>query len=315
MILKDSYIDFWRHYGDFTGRTTRSGLWYAFLANWIVLFLLVLLGSMAADAKAVGLVVFFVGIFWIYAIVMAVPAIAIGVRRLRDAGYPWGLYLLSLLVGMGTIALIVLWCMPTVAIAGQAQNIPLAPGTPKLDKREPAATTSAPQTFTTPAPSVKRPRLSPKLAKNAYYGAKGIDVLPAFIKNTANFAGRSTRSEYWWLMLILIPYYLFALAISLAVPVILPLWLLLPQIPFVALLARRYSDAGVPRLIGIIQGGVAIGYLVVELILALLPHGLSMQTAFVNFMAPINMLSGLVILVVSLLPTKPIVPLLGGQRK
>ncbi|MFD1485139.1 DUF805 domain-containing protein [Lacticaseibacillus baoqingensis] len=45
---------------------------------------------------------------------------------------------------------------------------------------------------------------SPSIAQqthNKYYGAGGFGAIGAFFGNYANFTGRSTRREYWWLTL------------------------------------------------------------------------------------------------------------------
>lgn len=87
-----------RNYSEFTGRATRSELW------WFNLFLaLVWLGLTSLWAP--------LGFVWFLA--MAVPYLAVGVRRLRDAGFPWGLIFLGLVPVIGTITMIVLWVQPT----------------------------------------------------------------------------------------------------------------------------------------------------------------------------------------------------------
>jgi len=48
---------------------------------------------------------------WFLAII--VPYLAIGVRRLRDAGFNWALLFLGLVPVLGTITVIVLWVQPT----------------------------------------------------------------------------------------------------------------------------------------------------------------------------------------------------------
>jgi uncharacterized membrane protein YhaH (DUF805 family) len=50
---------------------------------------------------------------------MVVPYLAVGVRRLRDAGLPWGLIFIGLVPFIGTIVMIVLWVQPSVK-PGQA---------------------------------------------------------------------------------------------------------------------------------------------------------------------------------------------------
>jgi uncharacterized membrane protein YhaH (DUF805 family) len=87
-----------RHYSNFTGTASRSEFW------WFQLFL-VLVGS-GVNVVASGL-----SAVWFLAII--VPYLAIGVRRLRDAGFNWALFLLGLVPVLGTITVIVLWVQPT----------------------------------------------------------------------------------------------------------------------------------------------------------------------------------------------------------
>jgi uncharacterized membrane protein YhaH (DUF805 family) len=87
-----------RHYSNFTGTASRSEFW------WFQLFLVLVGSGVNAVASELSAV-------WFLAIV--VPYLAIGVRRLRDAGFNWALFLLGLVPVLGTITVIVLWVQPT----------------------------------------------------------------------------------------------------------------------------------------------------------------------------------------------------------
>jgi uncharacterized membrane protein YhaH (DUF805 family) len=89
-----------RNYSNFTGTASRAEFW------WFQLF--IVLGWVGTGALGdVASVLWFVG--------LVVPYLAIGVRRLRDAGFNWALFLLGLVPVLGTIAVIVLWVQPTKA--------------------------------------------------------------------------------------------------------------------------------------------------------------------------------------------------------
>jgi uncharacterized membrane protein YhaH (DUF805 family) len=92
-----------RHYSNFTGRSSRSEFW------WFQLFLV--LGSIGTSAIWEGL-----NALWFVATI--IPYLAIGVRRLRDAGFSWALLLLGLIPVLGTITVIVLWVQPSKVDAG-----------------------------------------------------------------------------------------------------------------------------------------------------------------------------------------------------
>lgn len=49
----------------------------------------------------------------IWALGVLLPSLAVGVRRLRDAGYPWGFLFLGFIPVIGAIILIVLLCQPS----------------------------------------------------------------------------------------------------------------------------------------------------------------------------------------------------------
>lgn len=73
---------------DFEGRATKSEFWYF----WLFTFL-------------VSLVSYGIG-----SIVLLLPMIAVGVRRLHDTGKSGLYYLLALIPLVGSIVMIVLWC-------------------------------------------------------------------------------------------------------------------------------------------------------------------------------------------------------------
>lgn len=87
-------------YSDFTGTSRRSEFW------WFQLFLFLVSAGASALWQPLG-------ILWFLATI--VPYLAIGVRRLRDAGFPWGLIFIGLVPVIGTVAIIVLWVQPTKA--------------------------------------------------------------------------------------------------------------------------------------------------------------------------------------------------------
>ena len=96
-----------RKYADFTGVASRSEFW------WFNLFLV--LGSLVFGALGEAF-----GAVWFFATLL--PYLAVGVRRLRDAGLAWGLIFIGLALGLGTIVMIVLWLQPTKVSAEALEN-------------------------------------------------------------------------------------------------------------------------------------------------------------------------------------------------
>lgn len=86
---------YFTHYADFNGRASRTEFW------WAVLFE-VLVGTLTMCIPIVNLIV------WAG---MLVPSLANRVRRLHDIGMSGALMFLVFVPGIGSIALIILWCL------------------------------------------------------------------------------------------------------------------------------------------------------------------------------------------------------------
>lgn len=95
------YLEFWKNAFNFTGETTRYTYWYIQLINWIIFLVLVdgmFLGMMGSQTLTsmrifVWLGIILIGLFMIGSVI---PKIAMSVRRLRNAGLPWALIILSM---------------------------------------------------------------------------------------------------------------------------------------------------------------------------------------------------------------------------
>ena len=100
------YLDMWKNYANFSGRTSIRGYWMAFLFSFIASTILSII------TKAVPSLTFLSSI---YALAMVVPSLAIAVRRFRDGGKKWTCVLLPLIPIVGAIIYIVKLCAPSVA--------------------------------------------------------------------------------------------------------------------------------------------------------------------------------------------------------
>lgn len=91
-------------YAQFGGIASRSEYWW-----WTLFSVLVSLGLATVETAINGQSnVTVLSSLWSLAILL--PSLAVGVRRLRDAGYPWGYLFLALIPLVGAIILIVLLC-------------------------------------------------------------------------------------------------------------------------------------------------------------------------------------------------------------
>lgn len=102
----NEYLDMWKNYANFSGKTTIRGYWMAFLFNFLASFVLgVITGIIPQLSFLSGL----------YTLAVMIPGLAIVVRRLRDAGKSWGWIFISLVPIAGPIILIVMLCKPSVS--------------------------------------------------------------------------------------------------------------------------------------------------------------------------------------------------------
>ncbi|AIG65654.1 DUF805 domain-containing protein [Weissella tructae] len=120
------YVDFWRGYVDFSGKATRSQFWYAMAINTLIGLLMSLamlltwvIGiSFTESPEAMfGLMVITMILYglasWAFTVAILLPSLSITVRRLRDAGYPWGLIFLNFVPFVGSLILLIFMCLPT----------------------------------------------------------------------------------------------------------------------------------------------------------------------------------------------------------
>ena len=108
---------YWKNYVNFSDRTTRRGFWIPYLIVELISIILtaVFAGGAIMAILEGNLDVGFggLGLVGIWGLATLIPSIAIGIRRLRDAGFHPALILLNLIVGIGTIVYIVLLCFPS----------------------------------------------------------------------------------------------------------------------------------------------------------------------------------------------------------
>ncbi|WP_285013700.1 DUF805 domain-containing protein [Lactococcus garvieae] len=79
----NAYKDFWKRSFTFLGTSTRSQYWWATLANLVIVMILLFATIIYGDTSTIGKI--FNSLSNLYAI--AISAIALSIRRLRDAGY------------------------------------------------------------------------------------------------------------------------------------------------------------------------------------------------------------------------------------
>ncbi|AGK71725.1 membrane protein [Streptococcus cristatus] len=114
----NAYKNFVKGYWDFSGRSTRSEYWWIYLTNFILAVFLYMIiystvvsnpNSIEAIETVNSLTNF--GIIWL--VIFFLPALALTIRRLRDAGFHWALIFITFIPWVGSIALLVLLAFPS----------------------------------------------------------------------------------------------------------------------------------------------------------------------------------------------------------
>ena len=108
------YLDFWRRYTDFKGKTTRRGFWAAIVTwavtDFVLLMTLSIVAMFALKLTSEEAVRFGRTASFVYGAASILPLLAITVRRLRDAGYGPKSFLWLLLPVIGQIAFFARLC-------------------------------------------------------------------------------------------------------------------------------------------------------------------------------------------------------------
>lgn len=117
-----AYVNFWKNYANFNGRSRRADYWWAMLCQMIIMMILGMGGGGQLTAamitgqapSAVGIILILV--YVIFSLASLVPGIAIVVRRLHDIGKSGWWYFIAFVPMVGAILLLVFLC--TAGTAG-----------------------------------------------------------------------------------------------------------------------------------------------------------------------------------------------------
>lgn len=102
------YLKCWKQYADFSGRARRKEYWIFSLINYIIIFFLYILQIVMIEST---LWLIFPIIFFLYAVAVFLPGLAVNIRRLHDIGKSGWWYLIYLIPTIGAIWLTVLMCL------------------------------------------------------------------------------------------------------------------------------------------------------------------------------------------------------------
>ncbi len=102
----DWYIQAWKQFGDFSGRSQRSAYWYFLLFNMVIAFALSFLDGFLGLAGDLG-----IGpLYGLYFLAVLIPGLAVSIRRLHDTGRTGWWYLMIFVPFFGAIVLLVFFC-------------------------------------------------------------------------------------------------------------------------------------------------------------------------------------------------------------
>ena len=102
------YLKCWKQYAEFSGRARRKEYWIFSLINYIIIFFLYILQIVMIEST---LWLIFPIIFFLYAVAVFLPGLAVNIRRLHDIGKSGWWYLIYLIPIIGAIWLTVLMCL------------------------------------------------------------------------------------------------------------------------------------------------------------------------------------------------------------
>ena len=105
----EAYKKLWIKAFDFRGRSTRHDYWWGALANLLVSYVLLALGTFVSEA--------FADIHFLYIIAAFIPGISLSIRRVHDAGKRWTWIFINLIPLVGAIWFIIILCQPSIPTA------------------------------------------------------------------------------------------------------------------------------------------------------------------------------------------------------
>jgi len=91
------YVDAFQNYANFRGRADRSTFWYYHLINFIIVFVL---GFLSAGSLSM-----------IYGLIVIIPGLSLGARRLHDIGKSGWWQLLYLIPIIGFLILVIFFIL------------------------------------------------------------------------------------------------------------------------------------------------------------------------------------------------------------
>jgi len=100
------FVNFWKNYVNFSDRTTVRGFWMAYLFVFIITAVLGVITLVAVTQLAF--------LYYIWALAILVPSLAMQIRRLRDVGKEWFWIFIVFVPCVGGILYIITLCKDSI---------------------------------------------------------------------------------------------------------------------------------------------------------------------------------------------------------
>lgn len=129
------YLSTLRQYATFTGRASRKEYWTFSLINGLIMAILYIVG-IAFAASNETLAMFALGAYFVFALAMLIPGIAVTTRRLHDIGKSGWWQLLGVVPIIGPIVLLV-WALTRGTDTANTYGEPVYASTPSTEQDMP----------------------------------------------------------------------------------------------------------------------------------------------------------------------------------
>lgn len=122
------YFEAFKKMIDFKGRSTRKDYWFFYLFNFIIIWVLFIVGtfglSIISDISLENISVIVYLITLVYSLVVLLPYATLTIRRLHDAGFSAWWLLAYLIPTIGSIVILILLVMPSKPGSNKYGNNP-----------------------------------------------------------------------------------------------------------------------------------------------------------------------------------------------
>ena len=112
--MVEAVKEFFTKYATFNGRTSRKDFWLAILGLFIISFIIGFIGGFISGFFNIDTEKSTTIISGIFSLIILIPSIAIEVRRLHDINKSGWYLLLCLIPIIGSLILLVFYCLPAV---------------------------------------------------------------------------------------------------------------------------------------------------------------------------------------------------------